>query len=567
MSVFSIDTGKCIKCGKCLRTCSFSAINITNQTSEIDSERCVECGKCFRGCSYGAINVISDLETAKLHIKKSGRKVILSLDPSCFGVMEIEPEYLVAGVKKLGFYGAADATEAARAVAWSYGKLIDDSHMPSVITSVCPVICTIVEKYYPDLVRSLSPLVSPMIAHGRILKQRFPGCIVVHVNNCHARLAEARDVRHSNDISAVLTYNELVEWLNSEHIDLSRDREDFLTGTGGVGVLYPLPTGVHRAIRKFKSSEELPHPMVVYGLDACRDLLQEIENGGIGGCLADLSACTGSCVRGNTSDKSSGFKNTVRLREYARNTNNDAEFIPPEVSLYRPLIRRDVSAPILDEKKILNILTDLGFEDKSTLPNCGACGYDSCRDKAISVLNNKSEPGLCLPSLKKRAERISNFIMDEIPMITIIIDESQKIIEFNSAAVNAFKISRADALKLYIFELIDPSDFQYVLDTGLSINNKRVNFPEYGLKAEGNIVCIQKKKAAMGLYRDITKDEAAADKRFQSRLATADMAQKVIENQMMVAQQIAGLLGETTAETKVILNRLKNQILQDGESQ
>ena len=113
----------------------------------------------------------------------------------------------------------------------------------------------------------------------------------------------------------------------------------------------------------------------------------------------------------------------------------------------------------------------------------------------------------------------------------------------------------------YIFELMDPGDFQYVLDTGLSIKNRRMDIPEIYMRVEANLVPLKELKMVLGLFQDITEEEEAEAQRQQSRLQSVEMAQKVIEKQMTVAQQIAYLLGETTAETKVTLNQLKQRIL------
>ena len=174
---------------------------------------------------------------------------------------------------------------------------------------------------------------------------------------------------------------------------------------------------------------------------------------------------------------------------------------------------------------------------------------------------------MCMPYMKERAESLSNCVLTETPNITIIVDKDLNIIEFNAAAENAFKITRREALQKCIFEMIDCSDFQFVFDTKQSIPDKKVHFKEYGITTMQTIVYIAKENIAMGIFKDITQEEASLENKYKLRNETMEMAQKVIDKQMIAAQQIASLLGETTAETKVTLTKLKNMIVFDGDEQ
>ena len=197
--------------------------------------------------------------------------------------------------------------------------------------------------------------------------------------------------------------------------------------------------------------------------------------------------------------------------------------------------------------------------------NCGACGYNTCREKAIAVYLNKAELTMCVPYMKERAESLSNYVLSETPNITIMVDDEMNIIEFNKAAEECFKISRREALEKGLFELIDSSDFQFVLETKQPITNKKVHYKEYGITTEQSIIYIDKQNIVMGIFKDITKEEREQENLYDLRVETMEMAQKVIDKQMVAAQQIASLLGETTAETKVTLTKLKNMIVFDGD--
>ena len=170
---------------------------------------------------------------------------------------------------------------------------------------------------------------------------------------------------------------------------------------------------------------------------------------------------------------------------------------------------------------------------------------------------------MCVPYMKERAESLSNFVLSETPNVTIMVDEEMNIVEFNRAAERTFGITRHEALQKCLYEIIDSSDFQYVFETGESIIDKKVEYPQYGITTMQNLIYIAKEKLVMGIFRDITREIAAQENTYRLRVETMEMAQKVIDKQMVAAQQIASLLGETTAETKVTLTKLKDMIVFD----
>lgn len=226
---------------------------------------------------------------------------------------------------------------------------------------------------------------------------------------------------------------------------------------------------------------------------------------------------------------------------------------------------RSSKEAIPDEATIRAILQKVGKETPEQELNCGLCGYESCRAKAVAVYQGKAELTMCIPFMRSRAESLSNLVLAQTPNITILVDRDLNIVEFNTAAERAFGITRTEALKKSLFELVDTSNFQTVLDTRQSIYDKKVVYDEYHLVTVQNLIYIAEENLVMGIFNDITKEEKEKETRFKLQAETLEMAQKVIDKQMMVAQQIAGLLGETTADTKVTLTKLKDMMASDGE--
>jgi uncharacterized Fe-S cluster-containing protein len=227
--------------------------------------------------------------------------------------------------------------------------------------------------------------------------------------------------------------------------------------------------------------------------------------------------------------------------------------------------RRVNKMPSDDE--IVDILRSMGKYKPADELNCSACGYPSCRDKAIAVYQGKAELGMCLPYAIAKAESMSNVVLDITPNLILIIDSSLRIRECNKSAQTYFGVTRQEALESYIFEYIETQDIEQVLDTKEPILNKKVDLPQIKLIADEKIVYIDELDSVLVIYQDIRKEELAKEKHLQLKMETIEMAQRVIDKQMKVAQEIAGLLGETTAETKVTLTKLRDSILDDGEEE
>lgn len=217
------------------------------------------------------------------------------------------------------------------------------------------------------------------------------------------------------------------------------------------------------------------------------------------------------------------------------------------------------------EEEIREILRKIGKTEKEHELNCGACGYSTCREKAIAVFQKKAELHMCLPYMHDKAESMSNFVLDTTLNMIIVVDPDMKILEFNHAARKVFHLTRAEALEKYLYELIDPSDFLHVMETHENIMGKKVRLDDLGITVSQTIVYMKNHNTVQGVFQDITKEEEAERQAYQLKVDTIEMAQRVIDKQMTVAQEIAGLLGETTAETKVTLTKLRDMILNADE--
>ena len=193
--------------------------------------------------------------------------------------------------------------------------------------------------------------------------------------------------------------------------------------------------------------------------------------------------------------------------------------------------------------------------------NCGSCGYDTCREKAIAIYQGKAEISMCLPFLKDKAESFSDTIVKNTPNGLIVLNDKLEVQQINSAALNIMNIRyQSDVLGDQVVRILDPTVFIKVQNTGRGIYNERVYLAEYKRYVEWTIVPDRESKMLICIMRDVTDEENEREKKESISRQTVEVADKVVEKQMRIVQEIASLLGETAAETKIALSKLKESI-------
>ncbi len=193
--------------------------------------------------------------------------------------------------------------------------------------------------------------------------------------------------------------------------------------------------------------------------------------------------------------------------------------------------------------------------------NCGSCGYDTCREKAVAVFNGKADLSMCLPFLKEKAESFSDTIIKNTPNAIIVLNESLEVQQINKAAMKLMNIANAsDVLGEQVVRILDPLPFFDVIESGLNIHDKRIFLAEYNKYVEQTLIYDPGYHIVMSIMRDVTEEEKARRAKDELSQSTIEITDKVIEKQMTAVQEIASLLGETTAETKIALTKLKESL-------
>ena len=571
MAIIDFKATKCRHCYKCVRNCEVKAIMVKDGRAEIMPDNCILCGRCLQICPQSAKTLVSDLGMVKAMIE-AGEKVVVSIAPSYMGLLKYHTIGQVrCALMRLGFTDVRETAEGAALVTAEYARLLSEGTMENIISTCCPSVNALIEKYYPQLIPYLAPVVSPMIAHGRMIKQEMGADTkVVFLGPCIAKKQEALDPRHADCIDAVLNFNDINRWLNEEDIVIE-DCEDtpFERLDPRVNRLYPVTSGVINSVMVTEEKQDKYRKFYVHGESNCIDLCQSMVRGEITGCFIEMNMCSGGCIKGPTvNDKSiSRFKVKLDMEErISRDPVPEAETKPllEEVSLHKVFLDRTPKDPVPSEEEIRDILAKTGKMRPDDELNCGACGYPTCREKAIAVYQKKAELDMCIPFMYEKSKSFANLVMETSPNVVLIVDADMKLLEYSAVGEKYFGKTRAEALQMYLYEFIDPSDFQWVFDTHQNIHGKKVHYPEFKLDTLQNIVYIPEQNVVLATFIDITKEEEQARLEYERKLDTIDLAQKVIHKQMMVAQEIAGLLGETTAETKTTLTKLCKSLLEDG---
>lgn len=569
MKVIDFKDAKCRHCYKCVRHCSVKAIKIENEQARIIQDHCINCGHCLEVCPQNAKTFASDLERVKGFLRQEFRTVI-SIAPSYLGVLEFDkPGQVVDALLKLGFSEVRETAEGAALVTNEYKKLMIEKKMSNIITTCCPSVNDLVEKYYPACAPYMAPVVSPMIAHGRFIKKLYgEDTKVVFLGPCIAKKQEAiGDERIFGAIDAILTFEELADWLEKEGIHVQDcEEKQFGNSDPEINRLYPVSGGV---IMSVVADEDYQTYQKVHvdGLENCMEMLECLQNGELQNCFIEANVCDGGCAKGPASAKwnTSYVKAKIRIEKDA--SQESMKELPQLSSeeLYRVFEDRGLQDKIPTEEEIQKILKETGKYSKEDELNCGACGYPTCREKAIAVYNGKAENSMCLPYALMQSESMSNMVLDVTPDVILVIDSELQIRECNKRAQELLGVGKKEALSRYIFEFMEAEDIEETFQTKESTYNKKVKLEREQLTMRKTIVYIEDMDCVLVTFHDITREEKMKEQHYKFKVETMEIAQKVIDKQMMVAQEIAGLLGETTAETKVTMTKLRDSILEDDE--
>ena len=551
----TLKKSNCKNCYKCIRHCPVKAIRFSGNQAHIIGNECILCGQCFVVCPQNAKQIVDETEKVKVFLQ-SGDPVVVSLAPSFVANYEgVGINAMRDALQKLGFYEVEETAIGATIVKNEYERMLKEDERDIIITSCCHSINLLIQKYFPAELEYLADVVSPMQAHCMDIKKRFPKAKTVFIGPCVAKKDEAE--HYEGVVDAVLTFEELTNWLKEENIELKTDMD---SNEESRARFFPTTGGILKTMAQDAPGYTY---MALDGIENCVDALKDIESGKIHKCFIEMSACSGSCIGGPVMEKyhrSAPIKDYITIANYAGNKDFDV-VQPDNMELKKQFTYIEHRLPKPSETEIYNVLRQMGKFKTSDELNCGSCGYNTCREKAIAICQGKAEISMCLPFLKDKAESFSDTIVKNTPNGLIVLNEELEVQQINEAARNIMNIrSSTDVLGDLVVRIMDPKDFMEVRTTGRDIRNKKVYLAEYKRYIEQSVVYDKDSHLLIGIMRDITDEQNEREKKESISRQTVEVADKVVDKQMRIVQEIASLLGETAAETKIALAKLKESI-------
>ena len=550
----TLKKSNCKNCYKCIRHCPVKAIRFSGNQAHIIGNECILCGHCFVVCPQNAKEIVDGTEKVRVLIH-SGDPVVVSLAPSFIANYEgVGIESMRRALKKLGFYDVEETAIGATIVKTEYERLLSDEKRDIVISSCCHSINLLIQKYFPGELQYLADVMSPMQAHCADIKKRIPNAKTVFIGPCVAKKDEAE--YYEGIVDAVLTFEELTTLLKNEHIELEKELDETPESRAR---FFPTTGGILKTMAQNATGYTY---MAFDGVENCISVLKDIESGKIHKCFIEMSACAGSCVGGPVMEKyhRSPAHDYMSVAQYAGTRDFDVDQ-PDALALKKHFSVIAHKAILPAEYEIASVLRQMGKFKPSDELNCGSCGYNSCREKAIAICQGKAEISMCLPFLKDKAESFSDTIVKNTPNGLIVLNEDLEVQQINAAARKIMNIrSESDVLGEPVIRILDPAVFVRVKNTGVSVRDQKVYFAEYKKYIEQTVVYDRDSRLLIGIMRDITDEEADREKKARINKQTVEVADTVVEKQMRIVQEIASLLGETAAETKIALTKLKESI-------
>lgn len=551
-----LKKSNCKNCYKCIRHCPVKSIRFADHQAHIVKEQCILCGECFIACPQNAKQIRNDVAIVKEMIE-SGKPVYASVAPSFVANFEgADINSMKAALLQLGFTGAEETALGATVVKQQYDDMIRGGENKVILTSCCHTVNSLIQKYYLEALPYLAKVLSPMQAHCMKLKEEHPEAYTVFLGPCISKKEEAD--QYPGIVDCVLTFEELSEWFKNTDVallpsEIEADSEE------GRARTFPIPGGIIKSmLPQFKDYNYI----AVDGISNCIRALTNVISGNLTNCFIEMSACAGSCIGGPAMDKENRMLITdyIRINQYAREHDFSIASPTPE-QLGKQFSYYGFHTQMPGSSAINEILLKMGKSSSEQELNCGSCGYNTCREKAIAVYQGKADLTMCLPFLKEKAENFSDNIIFNMPNGVMVLNEELEVQQINRASKQILNIThKSDILGEPVMRILNPSIYLQVMTTGRNVRDKLTYLDDQQKYIEETIIYDKTYHIIISIMKDVTIEEKSRLKKEQINKHTVEIADKVIEKQMRVVQEIASLLGETTAETKIALTNLKETL-------
>lgn len=550
---------ECHDCYKCVRECPVKAIKIENNHASVIPEKCISCGTCVKVCPANAKCVRSDLEKVQ-NLLIAGKDVYVSLAPSWSGVFEMSPQKMIAVLKRLGFKDVSETALGAQEVSIRTAEMLNHTDKGLWISSACPVIVDFIRMYKPEFSKYITPIGSPARTHAKMLKEEYGNDIaVVFIGPCIGKKKEAD--AQDGLIDLAITFEELKIWISDKLPDISEIQKDenntFVPRNAHEGALYPIDGGMNETIRKIGVKNDV-QLMEICSIPAFERALDNLDPQKINRPIfVEALACEGGCVAGPciSTDKASISIISDVLAKIKQRPE-----IPkmPEVVVEYDYQPAGVPESRYSLEEITKTLKKIGKHTIDDELNCGGCGYSSCRELAVALLDGVAEPSMCVSYMRKIAMRKAAAMLRCMPAAIVMVDNNMNILEANDNFMRMFTgdmyeifKARPDGLTgAAIDRIVEFADiFRTILKTGKGLHKEHyaVGDKLYDI----NAFTIEPNEIVGAIITDVTQSETNREK-------ISEKAKEVISKNISIVQEIACLLGEHMVETETLLNSIAN---------
>lgn len=551
MHVLTSRENDCRSCYKCIRHCPTKSISFHDGQASIIFDECVLCGRCFCVCPQSC-KVIRDDTSLALDLLKN-YDCIASIAPSFSSAYHgVSFSSLRESLIRLGFKDAEETAIGATIIKKQYDEYCKDTNHDVIISTCCHSINSLIEKHFPSLSNCLAPFLSPMQAHSLDIKNRFKGAKVIFIGPCIAKKEEADKYKNPD---CVLTFLELDKLLESNSIKLETREEE--SNSNSKARLFPIEGGVLNTMDKDVSSRQY---LSFSGMDECIEVLENIEKGDVHNCFIEMSSCEGSCINGPAiaKDKKALASAILEIKKKAGKNDFKVDSYSKE-ELAKKFVPVSLATTNFSQEQIENILHKLGKYTKKDELNCASCGYPTCREKAKAVLLGKANLEMCLPYLMEKAKSFSQDIIENTPNGIVVTDENLIIQLINPALSSLLNVRPNEVIGKNI-ESILPGDLFALALGNVPTRCAHIHLEKYNLYVEASISYDEKYKSVTAIYRDRTQTHLEHERRLNDAKQTEKITRDVIEQNMRAVQEIAQLLGESAANTKIALTNLAKTI-------
>lgn len=551
------NSARCRDCYRCVRVCPVKAISIKDGQASVEENRCINCGTCIRECPQKAKSYRHELAKA-IALVENNDFVAISIAPSFAALFdEQERKRLSSALRRIGFSHVAETAVGAYYVAKMTSEYIN--HDVVNIFTACPAVVSYIERYRPDVIDAFVPLVSPMAAHGRYLRKRFGEDIkIVFAGPCVGKKSEAERKELKGIIDAVITFDELFEWLDQQNICVSNCEESEFDDIPGTNSRYFSLEGGGLKTASMKTDMLAENIISVSGfaeLNALLDRLEKIK----AGCVIEPLFCEKGCINGpGMPDNGNLFERKSRVLEYAKENFDDTSSMTNNVldlDLKTDFESDGFVEPQFKEQEIRFVLEKTGKQHEEDQLNCGACGYSSCLDQAKAVLAKMADAEMCIPYMRRMAEQRSDLIMETSPNGIIILDKKLNILNMNPAFAAMFSAT-CGLIGRNISYLIDPGPFEKLLSGEKNMVDMTAQYRNYNLICRQIIYPLPAEHQFVGIFINLTTTKENEQKLSRLKEDTIKQARDLYEHQIDMAKNFAQFLGEYTAKGESLVSNL-----------